>query len=368
MMLQDEVQTSDGASCSTFMLFADQSSPAFWAPDHLSEPGGWVGHIPFAFWIIAASRPRRLVELGTHTGNSYLAFCQAVRRLELRTACYAVDTWQGDDHSGRYGEEIFAELSAYHDRMYSSFSQLLRMTFDEGVHNFTDGSIDLLHIDGYHTYEVVKHDFETWLPKLSTRALVLMHDINVRDGNFGVFRFWDELTRKYPSFSFLHSHGLGVLGVGGQIPERAQALFEISQDETIKNVRESFAQLGSAISLKLKSDSLEKAYQKTTGALAKREIELKERDQQLASISSKLTSVSSDYQETTAALAKREIELKERDQQLASISAKLTSVSAELTSVKATLFEILNSRSWRYLQYLQRVRSILPISRGHEGR
>jgi hypothetical protein len=351
MILQGEVQTSEAASDATFMLFPDQSSPAFWTPDHLSEPGGWVSHIPFAFWIIAASRPLRLVELGTHTGNSYLAFCQAVRRLELTTACYAVDTWQGDDHSGRYGKEIFAELSAYHDSMYSSFSQLLRMPFDEGVNHFTDGSIDLLHIDGCHTYEAVKHDFETWLPKLSTRALVLMHDINVRDGNFGVWRFWDELTQKYSNFSFLHSHGLGVLGIGSRIPERAQALFDISQDETIKNVRESFAQLGSAISLKLKSD-------RTTAALAKLEIALKERDQQLASISSKLT-----------------IELKERDQQLASIfvelkerDQQLASVSAELASVKATLFEILNSRSWRYLQYLQRVRSILPISRGHEGR
>src|SRR5262245_43923847 len=218
MMLQPEIQNSEATSCAAFLCCADQSSPAFLTPDHLREPGSWVGHIPFAFWIIAGARPLRLVELGTHTGNSYLAFCQAVKRFELSTECYAVDTWQGDEHSGRYGEEVFAELSAYHDRMYSSFSQLLRMTFDEGVQKFTDGSIDFLHIDGYHTYEAVKHDFETWLPKLSDRALVLMHDTNVRDGTFGVYRFWDELTRKYPSFSFLHSHGLGVLGIGGQIP------------------------------------------------------------------------------------------------------------------------------------------------------
>ncbi len=47
-------------------------------PDRLVEPDAWIGHIPFAFWIIAAHRPRVLVELGTHIGNSYRRFCQAV--------------------------------------------------------------------------------------------------------------------------------------------------------------------------------------------------------------------------------------------------------------------------------------------------
>src|SRR5262249_20021152 len=136
-------------------------------PDRLVEPGSWVGHIPFAFWIVAAHRPRTLVELGTHSGNSYGAFCQAVAMLDLETACYAVDTWAGDPQAGFYGEEVYEELCQYHDARYAAFSRLVRSTFDEAVAHFPEDSVDLLHIDGYHVYDTVRHDFETWLPKMS---------------------------------------------------------------------------------------------------------------------------------------------------------------------------------------------------------
>jgi hypothetical protein len=140
---------------------------ALFKPHSLQYPGAWVGHLPFAAWVIGDVTPRIFVELGVYSGNSYFSFCQSVLERGLATKCYAVDTWVGDEHSSEYGEDVFVYVNAYNGKHFAAFSKLLRMTFDEAVKGFEDESIDLLHIDGLHTYEAVRHDFETWLPKLA---------------------------------------------------------------------------------------------------------------------------------------------------------------------------------------------------------
>ena len=172
----------------------------------------WVGHTPFAYWLVAALKPKTLVELGTHGGGSYFSFCQSVVDNKLETKTYAIDTWMGEKQAGFYSESLFKKVMDFNIEHFDNFSTLMKMTFDEALNEFDDDSVDLLHIDGFHSYEAVSNDFRTWYPKLSKEAIVLFHDTHEIKPGFGVHQFWDELKKEHREqcFEFKHSHGLGM--------------------------------------------------------------------------------------------------------------------------------------------------------------
>ena len=214
-----------------------------WWPHHITE-SAWLEHTPFAAWLVPILEPKTVVELGTHQAVSYMAFCQANVHLAAPAKCFAIDTWQGDEHAGQYDDSIFQHVKNL-NQQYDEFSTLLRVKFDDALDNFENGSVDLLHIDGFHTCEAVAHDFHSWLPKMSERGVILFHDTEVRDRNFGVWRLWQELSKRYPHFNFEHGFGLGLLVVGPHAPDKIKRLCQSGDNGNLsQQFRDFFADRG----------------------------------------------------------------------------------------------------------------------------
>ncbi|MGC9079737.1 MAG: class I SAM-dependent methyltransferase [Nanopusillaceae archaeon] len=215
-------------------------------------PSTWIQHTPFAYWFMKIFNPGIFVELGTHYGVSYFSFCKSVKDNDLSTKCYAVDNWLGDYHAGFYEDEVFNKVSEYNKNNFSFFSSILRLSFDEAVNYFSDKSIDMLHIDGYHTYESVKHDLEAWLPKMAPGAVILFHDINVRERNFGVWKLFEELKKEFDyTFEFYHGYGLGLI----QISKSSKSFIFEFMAENAQIIRNHFAFLGRVLEEKINIQS-----------------------------------------------------------------------------------------------------------------
>ena len=224
----------------------------------------WTDHMPFGYDIVTATRPQLTVELGTFSGLSFFTFCQAIKENEIDGACYAVDTWEGEEHTGKYDDTIYNQGNEHARREYAGFAYLMRMLFADALKHFENDTIDLLHIDGLHTYDAVKEDFTTWYPKVKPGGVILFHDVYARMMDFGAWKFWQELAPQYPSFEFRHGFGLGVLRKpGGAKPENdlLKLLFEGSTEDHA-NLRALYVHAAKHFELARKAAKQEKQRQK----------------------------------------------------------------------------------------------------------
>jgi hypothetical protein len=211
----------------------------FWTPDRVdSSPR--CEHVPLLFWLVDALRPFTLVELTDVVAAPYLAYCQAVSRLRLPTRCYAIC-----GHSLGAGEDVALD----HDSRYAQFSQLLPVPAEQVLERLEDGTVDLLSIHATESGALARH-YQAWLPKLSRRAIVVVHGIGDPAAETGALESWNALSDRYPHFEFVQGAGVGILGVGPDQPPALQHLFSLDAiAPRALEVREMFARLGGSIGL-----------------------------------------------------------------------------------------------------------------------
>jgi hypothetical protein len=170
-----------------------QSACAF---DLYRIPSAWKGHERFAQWLIQHMQPKVIVELGCDYGFSTIALAQP----GVGTV-YGIDRFVGPPERNAF-EACRANIAAFG----LTNIELIKADFRILAQSWSR-PIDLLHIDGNHTYDDVRLDFSQWSVHVRDGGVILLHD--TRSFPLDVGRFFKEIT--WPKFEFEHANGLGVV-------------------------------------------------------------------------------------------------------------------------------------------------------------
>jgi hypothetical protein len=172
-----------------------------------------------------------------------------------------------------------------------------------------------------------------WLPKLSSRGVVLFHDIKVRERGFGVWRLWEELSTRYPHIEFEHSYGLGVLFVGDAQPSGiTELLKEWLTPEGRSLVKHFFAKLGHFVDLEYQAQGHNQAIAERDGQISQLDSQLHKREAQLGELissSKKLVSQITILRQTVA----------ERDAQIILLNQAIAELDRQISSNNQTVAE-----------------------------
>jgi predicted O-methyltransferase YrrM len=106
------------------------------------------------------------------------------------------------------------------DRLYSAVRDNLktfngRATIKRGLsweiaNQIDDGSVDLVYIDGDHTYEAVLRDLNAWVPKIKKGGIVCGDDIGWPDVKKAVDEFFFKKSKNYQLISKVGHENLPV--------------------------------------------------------------------------------------------------------------------------------------------------------------
>jgi predicted O-methyltransferase YrrM len=173
-------------------------------------------------WLVEELRPRSVLEIGTHAGGTLYCWC----RLAAPDATIVSIDLPGSKFGGGYSPERAEEIRA----LFPANGQALHLLASDShapdtlteLRSYVDG-VDFLFIDGDHTYEGVKRDFETYGPLVPAGGLIALHDICEHPPQIdsGVDVFWREIRDRYEHEEFISPPttwgGIGVLRVQRRI-------------------------------------------------------------------------------------------------------------------------------------------------------
>ena len=169
---------------------------------HAHETYGWWAQQNYdeLWWIldkVSKISPKKMVEIGSAHGGTLHFWDNMMGPGGLTVS---VDMWAFHgvtlDFTSSKSEVVFVKADSHQTRTLGQVTALVQ------------GSIDFLFIDGDHTYEGVKKDYEMYSPLVRKGGIIAFHDITY-DTDIQVRRLFLEIEGTKDAIEI--THGIGVV-------------------------------------------------------------------------------------------------------------------------------------------------------------
>lgn len=166
--------------------------------------------------VVTNMRPRRILEIGTATGGTLFLFCKFAHP---NAVIVSIDLPKGESWGGYPAWKIPLFMSF---KLPDQSLRLIRAdshlkTTREALEEILGGELlDFLFIDGDHTYEGVKRDFEMYFPLVRKGGIIAFHDIckHPLGSDCQVEYLWERLRQSYYCKEIVENPKQGWGGIG----------------------------------------------------------------------------------------------------------------------------------------------------------
>ncbi len=165
---------------------------------------------------VRALAPRTLLEVGTARGGTLFLLCQAAAG---DATIVSLDLPEGRNGGGfpKWKMPTYAAFAKPGQRLLFVRGNSHDPASRDKVHALMDGRpSDFIMIDGDHSYEGVKTDFELYYPLLAPGGLLALHDIRPTpyDPSIDVHRFWIEIRDRFRTEEIVETPDQPNFGIG----------------------------------------------------------------------------------------------------------------------------------------------------------
>jgi predicted O-methyltransferase YrrM len=176
------------------------------------------------YGMARSAKPTVCVEIGSARGKSACFVGMALKE-NGRGKLYAIDPHMPTAWNDTESVETYPIIRRHISELgLADYVEVVRRTSHEAAADWSL-PIDMIFIDGDHSYEGVRRDFELFLPHVKETGIIVFHDTmwDLTTGaasrdDMGVPRFVEELrVRGYPMLTVMQNFGVSILQpkVGG---------------------------------------------------------------------------------------------------------------------------------------------------------